>query len=384
MATQQEINDAVRLNEIINAQSYGYDSSIHAKRDAADFERLGGEARFNQLMSDPQVYQHISAGSGNPLVSTLKEAAPYLALAGGLYGLNSLGVFGAGTTAPTGMGAFTAEQLASPVLAGGAGSGQGLSLATLSGAVPAASAIPGVASAAQTAAGAVPATAGAAIPAAGAGGAGGVTSAIPSLGGLSANTLGSLASGAASLYGAQQGVNAAQDATAELRRQFDIGQANARPWLEAGKSALGAQQELMGLGGQSPEQQLAALTNSPGYKFRFDQGQQARERSAAARGMLNSGNVLAGLTEYGQNFASNEYGNRLNQLAGLSGTGQTQANANMATGMNYAGEMGNASLAAGNARMSGALGVGSALSNIFNPPKEQPTFKMVNGQWSYV
>ena len=70
------------------------------------------------------------------------------------------------------------------------------------------------------------------------------------------------------------------------------------------------------------EQRLAELINNPSsientnaYKFRFNQGQQALERSAAARGMLNSGNTLAALADYGQGQASQEYGNEFNRLS---------------------------------------------------------------------
>jgi len=47
----------------------------------------------------------------------------------------------------------------------------------------------------------------------------------------------------------------------------------------------------------------------PGYQFRFQQGQEAVENSAAARGSLLGGNTLRALNEYGQGFASNEFGN---------------------------------------------------------------------------
>jgi hypothetical protein len=74
------------------------------------------------------------------------------------------------------------------------------------------------------------------------------------------------------------------------------------------------------------EQKLAELINNPNaiensnaYKFRFNQGQQALERSAAARGMLNSGNTLAALAEYGQGAASQEYGNEYNRLNASAG-----------------------------------------------------------------
>lgn len=187
------------------------------------------------------------------------------------------------------------------------------------------------------------------------------------------NTLSSLIQGGSALWAGQQGVDAANKATDELRRQFDIGQANTKPWLEAGKNALGAQQDLMGLGANGPEAQLSSLMNSPGYQFRLNTGRRNLEAGFGRSGGMGSGKAMTGMEQYGQDYASNEYGNRLNQLAGVSGTGQVQANQNMNTGMNYAGEMGNASLAGAQARQSGILGAGSALSNWLNPQPKQLT-----------
>jgi len=74
------------------------------------------------------------------------------------------------------------------------------------------------------------------------------------------------------------------------------------------------------------EQRLQELMNNPdaiantnGYRFRFNEGQQALERSAAAKGMLRSGNTLAALTNYGQGAASQEYGNEVSRLGALAG-----------------------------------------------------------------
>lgn len=78
------------------------------------------------------------------------------------------------------------------------------------------------------------------------------------------------------------------------------------------------------------EQRLQQLVNDPNsisdsnaYKFRFNQGQQALERGAAAKGMLNSGNTLAALAQYGQGMASDEYGNEVGRLGALSGQRDT-------------------------------------------------------------
>ena len=45
----------------------------------------------------------------------------------------------------------------------------------------------------------------------------------------------------------------------------------------------------------------------PGYQFRLQQGQQALENSAAAKGMLRTGGTMKGLMDYNQAAASQEY-----------------------------------------------------------------------------
>ena len=74
------------------------------------------------------------------------------------------------------------------------------------------------------------------------------------------------------------------------------------------------------------EQRLQSLMSNPdeiantnAYRFRFNEGQQALERSAAAKGMLRSGNTLAALANYGQGAASQEYGNEVSRLGALTG-----------------------------------------------------------------
>lgn len=96
-----------------------------------------------------------------------------------------------------------------------------------------------------------------------------------------------------------------------------------------------------------------SIANSGAYKFAFDQGEQALERSAAAKGMMGSGNVLAELTKYGQGMASQQYNTEADRLAGLAGNqknyilGMKQA-ANNKAGTNLAA--GNLALNAANAQ----------------------------------
>lgn len=110
----------------------------------------------------------------------------------------------------------------------------------------------------------------------------------------------------------------------ELQAQYD-------PWSQY-RAQAGS--ELGGTIGQaSPSdlylQKLAAMTtgeftpDDPSYQFRYQQGQQAAERSLASRGLLNSGNAAIELQQYGQGMASQEYGAQFNRmLQGLAGSEQ--------------------------------------------------------------
>lgn len=133
------------------------------------------------------------------------------------------------------------------------------------------------------------------------------------------------------------------------------------PFRAAGVNALGASEELLGLSGD-PGNALAALSASPGFQFRFGQGVDAVERGAAARGGLFGGNTGRALTEFGQNFASNEFANRLNQLGLLAGRGQNAAAGTGAASLTGAGATAGGIRGAADARTSGIIGFGNALT----------------------
>lgn len=95
-------------------------------------------------------------------------------------------------------------------------------------------------------------------------------------------------------------------------------QANEAPFLKAGTQAINELSGLTSTPGQgllTPwTEQFQAPTNvteqnDPGYQFRLQQGAQALQNSAAARGGLLSGNTAKAITDYAQNYASNEYSN---------------------------------------------------------------------------
>jgi len=61
-------------------------------------------------------------------------------------------------------------------------------------------------------------------------------------------------------------------------------------------------------------QNPSSITDTPGYKFAYNQGLEAVNRTAAAKGMLGSGNRLYDLTKFGQGLASQTYNNTISQL----------------------------------------------------------------------
>lgn len=71
-------------------------------------------------------------------------------------------------------------------------------------------------------------------------------------------------------------------------------------------------------------QAAEGLTSSPGYQFRLQQGLDALQRSAAAKGTLLTGGTAKALDRYSHDYASNEYLNRFNQLMGIQGTRYSQ------------------------------------------------------------
>jgi hypothetical protein len=112
----------------------------------------------------------------------------------------------------------------------------------------------------------------------------------------------------------------------------------------------------------------------PGYAFRLSEGQQALDRSAAARGGLISGGALKAATRYGQNMGSQEYTNAFNRyqaerqarlapLQAMTGMSQTTANQVSNAGQNMATSVGNDITGGAAARASGYVGQANALTS---------------------
>ena len=130
----------------------------------------------------------------------------------------------------------------------------------------------------------------------------------------------------------------------EQRRQYDQTRQDMEPWRAAGQQGLAGLQRLLA----SPD----SIQDSAAYQWRFNQGLQGLDRSAAARGGLFSGGHSADLMRFGQGMASQEYNDQWNRLAGLSGVGQNVNSQLGSLGANMAGNVANAYGNIGNARQS--------------------------------
>jgi hypothetical protein len=101
----------------------------------------------------------------------------------------------------------------------------------------------------------------------------------------------------------------------------------------------------------------------PGYQARLEEGLRVRERSASARGVLNSGGTLRGVERYAQDYASNEYQRVFDRISTIAGRGQSAASQGSQTIVNTGQGVGNALINAGEARASGYVAQGNAWSN---------------------
>jgi hypothetical protein len=167
--------------------------------------------------------------------------------------------------------------------------------------------------------------------------------------------LGGLASAGASIYGGMQGASAADKAGKMAERAYQQQRKDLAPQRRLGAESTNMLRDIY-LRGDKP------FEASPGYQFRVDEGRKAMERSAAARGMLNSGGMLRQLQEYGQGAATQEYGNQFNRLAHLAGLGTGPTAQGVQAAGNMSVNMGNAAQNAAAARTSGFQGAAGALN----------------------
>jgi hypothetical protein len=124
--------------------------------------------------------------------------------------------------------------------------------------------------------------------------------------------------------GQQQSLTALGQANQQAQNAVNEAIGYYEPYYDAGVNSLTMLGNALGLNGA---QGNAAATNafqaSPGYQFTLDQGIGALDRSAAARGLLNSGNQTGDVLNYATGLANQDYNNWLSGVGDLSQLGMT-------------------------------------------------------------
>lgn len=184
---------------------------------------------------------------------------------------------------------------------------------------------------------------------------------------------------AAGIYGSNKAADAqkkaAKKAAQAQRETLAVQTELSKPYVEAGKNALAEYQKL------APYQDfgMAQFQADPGYQFRMSEGMKALERSAAARGLLQSGGTLKGVQKFGQELASSEYENafsryltqreaRMDPYRYLTGIGQAAAAGQAANVGTTGATLAELAAQRGNVQAAQAMGtanmLGSALGGI--------------------
>jgi hypothetical protein len=189
--------------------------------------------------------------------------------------------------------------------------------------------------------------------------------------------IGAAGSAAAGIFGG----NKAADAQKKAAKKAAKAQKNAlavqtklvEPYVEAGKNALAEYQKM------APYEDfgMKQFEADPGYNFRMAEGMKALERSAAARGLLQSGGTLKGIQQYGQNLASSEYENafsrylsqreaRMDPYRYLTGIGQAAAAGQAANVGSTGAALAEIAAQRGNVNAAAAAGTAGAIGNAFS------------------
>jgi hypothetical protein len=194
--------------------------------------------------------------------------------------------------------------------------------------------------------------------------------------------LGSAAVGAAaSIFGGKKQSDASKDAAkaqlkatkatiAQQERALERQIGLQDPFRQTGVNALAD----YGTASQYTPFGMDQFQADPGYQFRMAEGMKALERSAASRGILQSGGTLKDITRFGQDTASQEYQNafqrylaerqqKLQPLEYRIGLGQAAASGQAANIGSTAQNVGNLTTSMGNIRSAGIMGQANAFTN---------------------
>jgi hypothetical protein len=174
-----------------------------------------------------------------------------------------------------------------------------------------------------------------------------------------AAVVGAYASNRASDKAADASQNATNSSIGEQRAARQEYQQNIAPYMQQGTASLG-------ILGQLNAGNMDAFYESPDYAFARDMGLQGLDRSAAARGAVNSGGADADRIRFASGLASQNYGQFYDRQYNLAAMGQNAIAGQGSMAQQSASNIGN--LLMGNAAAQGTAAIqqGNNLAGLAN------------------
>ena len=187
--------------------------------------------------------------------------------------------------------------------------------------------------------------------------------------------LGAIIGAAGSLLGGIMGNNAADRAANQqmraanhqlnfAKRVYADQNALFQPWRDMGMQGQQAYMSELGLGNAPAG--YKGFSETPGYQYNLNQGLDAAQSAAAARGGMLSGATLQSMQTVGNGLANNEYQTYMNRLQGVGTQGQAAAGNQATAAQNYGQNAINAAGNYGDAAAAGTIGGYNALSSGIN------------------
>jgi hypothetical protein len=189
--------------------------------------------------------------------------------------------------------------------------------------------------------------------------------------------VGGIASAIGSSSAAHAQERAAQQATQVEQSQYAQTRADLMPFQQSGQQANNQLMAQMGYLTSPFNPTQAQLEATPGYQFNLAQGLKSVNNAMGARGLLNSGAVMKGASQYATGLADSTYLdqfnvdqtnkiNAYNKLMGVAQLGEGAAAQTGAFGLQTAQEVAGNFIGAGNARAAGDMGIANGIGQVAN------------------
>lgn len=191
--------------------------------------------------------------------------------------------------------------------------------------------------------------------------------AIAAVGTIASSAIGASAASDAAKDQAEAQQRAMDQATAERKRTFDIGEGYLKPFATLGTEQLPTIRDLLGQGPDGGAAMMSMLEKYPGYQFAVDQGQKAINNQQIAGGSKYSGNALKAAADYSRNMGAGLFDDYFGKVTGIANTGQAAAGgiANLAAGVGSgnANDLYSGNKGIGDANAAGTIGSANQWSN---------------------